>query len=133
MQDYRELSVWRKAHALALNIHRLSEAIPRRGNAGLIDQIRRSALSIPSNLAEGCGRASRKDFAKFIQIAIGSASELEYQLHFAADSAHISRSDFDSRRADVVEIRRMLFGLLKHVRATEVATTTKGVSRPGIS
>ena len=119
MQDYKELSVWRKAHALALNVDRLAGSIRPRGSAGIIDQLRRSSLSISSNIAEGCARPTRKDFAKFLQIAIASASELEYQLRYAADSGRIPHSDFESRRADVIEVRRMLFGLLKRVRATD--------------
>ncbi len=120
MQDYRQLSVWRKAHALALNIHRLSESIPHRDNAGLIGQIRRASLSIPANIAEGSGREGDKDFIKFLQIAVGSATELEYHLQFAADTAQIPRKEFESRHAEVIEIRRMLFGLIRSIRARPV-------------
>jgi four helix bundle protein len=119
MQNYRQLSVWRKAHAVALNIHRITDAIPRKYNSGLISQIRRAAHSIPSNIAEGCGRSSDADFAKFIQIAIGSASELEYHLHFAVDARMISAAEFDARHPEVVEVRRMLIGLLKKLRAPQ--------------
>lgn len=83
MQNYRGLLVWRKAHEVALGVHRLTQAWPRRDNAGLIGQARRAALSIPANIAEGCGRSGDRDFAKFIQIAIGSTVELEYHLEFA--------------------------------------------------
>jgi four helix bundle protein len=121
MQNYRQLSVWRKAHAVALNIHRVTDAIPRRNNTGLIGQIRRAALSIPANIAEGCSRSSDLDFAKFVQIAIGSASELEYHLHFAADAGFVSRAEFDARHVEVVEVRRMLIGLLKRLRASSPA------------
>ncbi len=119
MQDYRQLSVWRKAHALALNIHRLSEGIPHRDNAGLVGQIRRASLSIPANIAEGSSREGDKDFIKFLQIAIGSATELEYHLQFAADTAQIPRTEFDSRHPEVIEIRRMLFGLIRSIRALD--------------
>ena len=118
MQNYRQLSVWRKAHAVALNIHRVTGAIPRRNNSGLISQIRRAALSIPANIAEGCSRASDADFAKFVQVAIGSASELEYHLHFAVDAGLMSRDEFDTRHPEVVEVRRMLIGLLKKLRTS---------------
>jgi|ERR1035437_5139514 four helix bundle protein len=117
MQNYRQLSVWRKAHAVALNIHRVTGAIPRQHNSGLIGQIRRAALSIPANIAEGCSRATDADFAKFVQIAIGSASELEYHLHFAADVDLLSRAEFAARHLEIVEVRRMLIGLLKKLRA----------------
>jgi four helix bundle protein len=66
MQNYHQLSVWRKAHAIALNVPRLSERMPREGNSGLVGQVRRAALSIPSNIAEGAIRGSDKDFVKFL-------------------------------------------------------------------
>jgi four helix bundle protein len=116
MQNYRQLSVWRKSHDAALKIHRLSAEIPRRDNSGLISQIRRAATSIPTNIAEGCSRGSDRDFAKFIQIAIGSASELEYHLHFAVDAELIPRTEFEARHAEVIEVRRMPIGLLKKLR-----------------
>jgi len=116
MQNYRQLAVRRKAHAVALNIHRVTDAIPRQHSSGLISQIRRAAHSIPTNLAEGCSRGSDADFAKFVQIAIGSASELEYHLHFASDAKMISQEEFDARHPEVVEVRRMLIGLLKKLR-----------------
>ena len=118
MQNYRQLSVWRKAHAVALNIHRVTESIPKQHNGELISQIRASAVSIPTNIVEGASRGTDRDFAKFVQIAIGSASELEYQLHFAADSGLLPRADFEARQPEVVEIRRMLIGLLKKLRGT---------------
>ena len=117
MQNYRQLSVWRKAHAVALNIHRVTGAIPKSNNGELISQIRASAVSIPTNIVEGASRGTDRDFAKFVQIAIGSASELEYQLHFAADSGLLPRQEFEARQLEVVEIRRMLIGLLKKLRA----------------
>lgn len=119
MQNFRQLAVWRRAHALALNVHRVSTAIPRQRNSGLISQLRRAALSIPANITEGCGRESNRDFAKFLLIAIASSSELEYHLQFCADAALIAKAECDSRIAEVVEIRRMLIGLLKKVRATD--------------
>ena len=116
MQDYRKLTVWRKVHALALEVHRLAETIPRTNNSGLITQMRRAALSVPTNIAEGCGRAGNRDFAKFLQIAIGSAVELEYHLQFAGDSSQIPRDECIARSAEIVQIRKMLYGLLRRVR-----------------
>ncbi len=116
MQNYRQLAVWQKAHVAAVNAHRVTEAIPPRGNADLISQIRRAALSIPANIAEGCGRSSDLDFAKFVQIAIGSTTELEYHLEFAAEIGRLSRDESALRQAEIVEVRRMLIGLLKKLR-----------------
>ena len=119
MQNYRRLAVWRKAHAVALNVHRLTQGIPRRDNAGLVSQLRRSALSIAANIAEGCGRATDPDFAKFLQIAVASSTELEYHLEFAADAGNIPRIQFTSRQREVIEVRRLLIGLLRPVRQTD--------------
>jgi four helix bundle protein len=116
MQRYRKLAVWRKAHAIALNIHRLAETIPRGRNAGLIGQLQRAALSIPANIAEGASRATDKDFAKFLQVALASTTEVEYHLEFAADASIIPRREFFMRQQELVEVRRMLTGLIKHIR-----------------
>ena len=116
MQNYRQLAVWRKAHVAAANAHRATEAIPPRGNAELIGQMRRAALSMPANIAEGCGRSSDVDFAKFVQIAIGSTTELEYNFDFAAEIGLLKREEVERRQAEIVEVRRMLIGLLKKLR-----------------
>ena len=119
MQDYRKLLVWEKAHAVATMVHQLSTEIPKHENSGLIGQIRRAALSIPANIAEGSSRPTRKDFAKFLSIAIGSASELEYHLQFALATDQISADHHAAIQPKVVEVRRMLFGLLKRVRTVD--------------
>jgi four helix bundle protein len=113
MQDFNKLAVWQKAHDLSVNIFRLTGTIPRQGNAGFVSQLRRSAEAIPSNIAEGCGRGSDTDFAKFIQIAIGSASELESHLKFANDAGLVPRPIVETTVKDVIEVRRMLIGLQK--------------------
>ncbi|HEV8410856.1 MAG TPA: four helix bundle protein [Gemmatimonadaceae bacterium] len=116
MQDFKRLEVWRLAHALALNTHRLSAAIPRQDNSGLTSQMRRAATSISANIAEGAGKESRKEFARFLQIAIASGFELENHLLFCRDANLAPRSEVDSRLAETIQVRRMLFGLLKKVR-----------------
>jgi four helix bundle protein len=113
VQHYSNLLVWRKAHALAVSIHELTERYARRDRSGAIGQVRRSALSIPSNIAEGCGRRTNREFARFLHIAVGSTSEVEYQLEYMAAIKLLPVSDSDSLRERVREIRRMLYGLLK--------------------
>ena len=102
-----------------MNVHRLTERIPRGRNAGLIGQLQRAALSIPANIAEGASRATDRDFAKFLQVALASTTEVEYHLEFAADAAIISRGEFMLRQQEVIEVRRMLTGLVKHVRQAD--------------
>jgi four helix bundle protein len=118
MQNYRHLLAWQKAHQSAVNCQRSTQSIPRSGNTALITQIRKAALSIPANLAEGCGRSSDEDFAKFVSIAVGSSSELEYHLQFACDTSLIHRKEFEERQKEIVEVRRMMIGFLKKLRPT---------------
>lgn len=116
MQDFKRLEVWRLGHALALNIHRLSALIPGKSNSGMVSQIRRASTSIPTNIAEGAATDSRREFARFVKIAIASASELENHLLFCRDADLAPRKEVEARLADNTQIRRMLFGLLKRLR-----------------
>jgi len=116
MQNNRQLSVWRKAHAIALNVRALTDRIPTDGNRGVIDQLRRASLSIPANIVEGSSRRTDKDFVKFLNIALGSTSEVEYHLQYAAGSGIITPREFELRRQELVVIRMMLSGLIKYLR-----------------
>jgi four helix bundle protein len=116
MQNYRKLNVWIKAHALAVTIHELTDLLPRRNNVELIDQMRRAAHSVPTNIVEGAGSPSQKEFARFLQIAFASANELEYHLQFAADTRLISQQVFSARQAEVIEVRKMLTGLIRRAQ-----------------
>jgi len=115
VQNYRNLLVWRKAHHLALCVRQVTDSV-HRDNSGVITQARRAAISIASNIAEGCTRGSDRDFAKFVQVAIASATELEYQLEYARDAGIIKRYVVQALLDQVVEVRRMLYGLLKRLR-----------------
>ena len=115
MQDFRRLQVWQKAHELAVDIFRLSEHFPARGGLALTNQLRRAALSIPSNIAEGAAKPSGAEFHRFLQIAMGSAAETEYQLLLARDTDVLDRARYDDLSSRTVEIRRMLVGLAKRV------------------
>lgn len=119
MHDYHRLLVWTKAHAVAIAIDRLTRRMPRRLNSDLISQMRRAALSIPSNIAEGSNRPTDLDFARYLQIALASASELEYHLEFSADTAQIDRAQFTAHQAELAEIRKMLVGLIRRMRSTD--------------
>ncbi len=116
MQNYRRLKVWEKAHALAVTVQGIAGRIPRRNNTALIDQLRRSALSIPANIVEGAGCATDKEFARFLQIALSSANEIEYHLQFAADVGVIPQALYAKHQPEVIEIRKMLFSLIKRAK-----------------
>ena len=115
MQDFRNLEVWKKAHDLALDVHRTLMS-QKRMDSGLRSQATRAAQSIPTNVAEGCGKDSRAELARFSEIAIGSSTELEYHLLLARDLGQIGAKDYDRLSANTVEVRRMLFGLRKAIR-----------------
>lgn len=108
MKDFRQLKVWQKAHQLTLAIYQATASFPRDEIYGLTAQMRRASVSIPSNIAEGCGRNSDAELARFCSMAAGSASELEYQLLLARDLNLIQLSDYPLLAEQIVEIKRML-------------------------
>ncbi|MCI0630275.1 MAG: four helix bundle protein [Phycisphaerales bacterium] len=117
MKDFRKLDVWQKAHALVVAIYKASTSFPKEELYGLTSQLRRSAVSVPSNLAEGCGRGSDADLARFVQMAMGSASEMEYQLLVIHDLGYVATQVYDTLNSAVCEIKRMLAGLLQKLKA----------------
>lgn len=116
MQDFSRLKVWQKAHGLALDVYRSTESFPKNEQYELTRQLRRSATSIPTNIAEGCGRNSRGDFARFLTIAGGSASELEYQLLLSRDLDLLPRGTHKELTNKTREVKRMLVGLSKKLK-----------------
>ena len=117
MSDYRKLLVWQKAHALALDAHRTAARIRGSQYAPFRSQIIRSALSIPANIVEGREQKSDAGFARFLRIALGSASELEYHLTAAHEADALSTVDYQRLLKQVVEVRRMLHGLIRRLEA----------------
>lgn len=116
MKDIRQLKVWDRSHELALSIYRATKDFPKEELYGLTSQIRRASISMPTNIAEGCGRNTDADFAGFLQIAMGSASETEYQLILARDLGFLPGDMYMKLHSDVEEVKRMLASLLKTVR-----------------
>ena len=108
MQDFRKLQTWQKAHLLAIAVYKITSTFPGHELYGLTSQVRRSCISIPTNIAEGCGRDGNAELGRFLQIAQGSASELEYQLLLANDLNYINQEDYKNLSKQVNEVRRML-------------------------
>ncbi|MCL4501230.1 MAG: four helix bundle protein [Deltaproteobacteria bacterium] len=108
MKDFRKQKVWQKSHQLTLDIYKVTGNFPREEVYGLTNQIRRSCASIPANIAEGCGRNSDADFSRFLQIAMGSAAELEYHLLLSHDLFILGDSDYKDLSNRTVEIKQML-------------------------
>ncbi len=116
MRDFKTLKVWQKAHRLTLAVYRETKGFPKDELYALTGQIRRASVSVPSNIAEGCGRGSDAEMARFFQIAMGSASEVEYQLLLARDLGFIASPIYVQLENDVTEIKRMLTGFIKKLR-----------------
>jgi four helix bundle protein len=119
MKDFRTLKVREKAHALTLTIYKATEAFPKQEVYALTNQIQRAAVSVPSNIAEGCGKDSDAELKRYFLIAMGSSSELEYLLLLAHDLGYLSQDTFQSTNNELVETRKMLNAFIQKLRATK--------------
>ena len=117
MRDFKQLQVWEKSHNLTLAIYKATVGFPREETYGLISQIRRASVSIPANIAEGCGKGSDTELARYLSIARGSASELEYHLLLAHDLDYLRPNEYQQLTNQTTEIKRMLTGFIKYLKA----------------
>jgi four helix bundle protein len=117
MKDFKKIKVWQKAHYLTLDVYKATQNFPKEELYGLTSQIRRAASSIPANIAEGCGRSGDTELARFLKIAMGSASELEYHLLLAHDLELLNPQSFQNLSDNTTEVKRMLASFLKKLRA----------------
>ena len=117
MKNFRNLNVWKKSHTLTMKMYKQTKKFPRDETYGLTSQIRRSAVSIPTNIAEGCGRGSDSDFKRFLQIAMGSASELEYLILLSHDLQMLDDESYEIASNEAVEIKKMLSSLINKIKA----------------
>ena len=115
MQDYRKLKVWQKAHNLVIHIYQSTARFPREEVFGITSQIRRASTSIAANIAEGCGRGTNADFARFVSMGLGSANEVEYFLTLSADLGFLSAALHQSLLAEIVEVRKMLYSIRRKI------------------
>jgi four helix bundle protein len=115
MRNYRDLQVWSKAHNLTLELYRISREFPRDEIYGITSQLRRAAVSIGANLAEGCGRRGSAELARFVRVALGSASELDYHLLLSRDLGFMTSDDFSTASVKLTEVRKMLTSFLQSV------------------
>ena len=116
MKNFKKLKIWQKGIELFVDIYKTSKLFPQEELYGLTGQMRRSAVSIPSNIAEGSGRGSDKDFNRFLDIALGSSYELETQLTIAKKLNFISDKDFSEIINSLDEEQRMIAGLQKNLK-----------------
>ena len=115
MRDLRKIQVWQKSHELTLRLYKVTLVFPKEELYGLTSQIQRSSASIPANIAEGCGRDTQTELARFVHIASGSASELDYHLLLAHDLGFIKKGIYQELETAISEIKRMLHGFEKSV------------------
>jgi four helix bundle protein len=109
MRDFRHIRAWQRAHALSIAIHQLALGFGRRGYAALRSQLVTAAQSIPTNIVEGCGAATHKEFGRFLDISIKSANETEYHLLTSHDLELLSDSDWERYTAETIEVRKMIY------------------------
>jgi len=117
MRDFRSLQVWEKAHKLTLVVYKATHAFPKGELYGLTSQLRRAAASIPTNIAEGCGRDGENELGRFMQIAMGSASEVEYLLLLARDLGYLENAIYQPIERDTTEVKRMLTAFILKLKA----------------
>lgn len=123
MKDFHKLDVWQRSHQLTLAVYHATQAFPREEMYGLISQLRRAAASVPANLAEGCGRVGANELARFVTIAMGSASELEYHIILAHDLGYLSEETFHELMSETSGVKRMLTGFFNTLKANSQKPT----------
>jgi four helix bundle protein len=121
MEDFKDLVVWTKAHQLTLAVYQRTRAFPREEMYGLTSQVRRASASIGANIAEGCGRRSDAEMKRFLQIARGSANELEYHLLLARDLQLLQADEFRDLEEKILEVQRMLASLVQRLQGPVLA------------
>ena len=117
MRNFRELKVWEKSHHLTMAVYKATAKFPRDEMYGLTSQIRRSSASIPANIAEGCGRNGDAELVRFLQMAMGSASELEYHVLLTHDLELFSTPEYEQLARETTEVKRMLTSFIQRLKA----------------
>ena len=115
MQRFTDLAVWQRGHALALTVYGATRVFPREELFGLTSQLRRAAVSVPSNIAEGSKRLHRPDYARFLNLAEGSLAEVESLVIFARDLAYLDRSQASGLVTECQALARMVYSLRRRV------------------
>ena len=122
MRDFKKLEIWKDSHQLVLAIYKITQNLPKEGLFGLTSQIRRSAVSVPSNIVEGCGRASEAELLRFCNVSMGSASELEYQLFLAFELSYIPKDDYEKTATQLISLKKRLNSFIQSLKAKKPTT-----------
>lgn len=116
MKDYRKLQAWQKSHELVLQVYELTEKFPSKEMYGLTSQLRRAAVSIPTNIAEGYGRTTDIEIARFVDISLGSVNEVDYLLFLSLELKYAMQAKVENLTEKIIEIRKMLTAFTKTLR-----------------
>jgi len=119
MKDFRKLKVWEKAHAFVLLLYKETQTFPAAEQYGVTSQLRRAAVSIPSNIAEGCGRNTDAELRRFCEIAMGSASEVEYQIFLCQELGFLTQERYDGLYTSLLDCKRMLNSFIQTLQQSE--------------
>ena len=118
MGNYKNYKVWEKSHQLVLNVYRLTKNFPKSEEYSLTSQMNRASVSIPTNIAEGCGRETQKEFIRFLYIASGSAHELDYLLLLVSDLGYVETETSKTIISEIDEIKKMLASLINKIKTS---------------
>lgn len=118
MKDFRTLKVWEKSHKVVLAVYKATQSFPKSELYGITSQIQRAAVSVPANIAEGCGKDSDAELGRYFKIAMGSSSELEYLLLLAHDLSYLGDDQYRKLQANLVEVRKMLNAFIQRLKAS---------------
>ncbi len=125
MKNFRELTIWQRSHQLTLQVYAATRAYLKDELYGLTGQTRRASASVPTNIAEGCGRDGDAELKRFLQIAMGSGTELEYHLQLAADLGYLSSATHAVLNAETVEVKKMLAAFIRKLRADQLTAAAR--------
>lgn len=118
MKDFRTLKVWEKSHKVVLAVYKATQSFPKSELYGITSQIQRAAVSVPANIAEGCGKDSDAELGRYFKIAMGSSSELEYLLLLGHDLSYLGDDQYRKLQANLVEVRKMLNAFIQRLKAS---------------
>lgn len=116
MRDFHNLEIWKCSHKLVLDVYLATKSFPKEELFGLTSQLRRAVSSIPTNIAEGCWRGSNADFARFLQISVGSASEVEYELLLVKDLGYIDEIVYNNLSQETIDVRKMIIKFMMYLK-----------------
>jgi four helix bundle protein len=115
MRDFKKIFVWERAQKFSVKIYEYTQSLPKEELYGITSQIPRAVISIPTNIAEGCGKNSEKDFCRFLSIALGSASEVQSLLLLIRDLNYKKEEEINSFENEIIEIKKMLYSLIEKI------------------